>query len=256
MITVLIIEDEIKTARELKKNIEKIFDDIVVLEIIASVSDAIKWFKNNNEPDIVFSDIQLADGLSFEIYKEIDIKAPIIFCTAFDEYAIDAFKTSGIDYLLKPIDEDKLIQSITKYKSLKDTFTNLDSYNNDIKVLLNNFNLIEHKRTILVHYQDKIIPLKTENIAYAHYELGIVYLFTFEGKKYFINQTLDEIESSLNDVVFYRANRQFIINKAAVVSIENYFTRRLLVKLSVSTSEEIIVSKIKAPMFLKWLENV
>jgi len=254
--TILIIEDEIKTARELKKNIEKTFDDAVVLDILSGVSEAIRWFKENSEPDIIFSDIQLSDGLSFEIYKRIEIKAPIIFCTAFDEYAIEAFKTSGIDYLLKPINEEKLIQSINKYKSLKQTFSTTTIDSNNIKSLLQNLAHNDFKKTILVHYQDKIVPVKATNIAYIHYELGNVYIMTIDAKKYFINQTLDELENSLNSHFFFRANRQFIINKTLILNIENYFTRRLLVKLTIQTSEDIIISKIKAPIFLKWIESV
>lgn len=254
--TILIIEDEIKTARELKKNIEKTFDSALVLDILSGVTEAIKWFKENNEPDIIFSDIQLSDGLSFEIYKRIEIKAPIIFCTAFDEYAIEAFKTSGIDYLLKPIDEEKLIQSINKYKSLKETFNNANIDANHIKSLLQNLPNNNFKKTILIHFQDKIVPIKADNIAYIHYELGTVYIMTVDAKKYFINQTLDELENALNTQLFFRANRQFIINKNVILNIENYFTRRLLVKLTMQTSEDIIISKIKAPLFLKWVESV
>lgn len=255
MITVLIIEDEIKTARELQKNIEKTFDDVIVITILATITDSVRWLKENAEPDIIFSDIQLADGLSFEIFKRITIKSPIIFCTAFDEYAIDAFKTFSIDYLLKPIDEDKLTQSITKYKLLRQTFSDTNT-NDNFQKFLESDTTRQHKKTILIYHQEKIIPVKTEAIAYFHYELGNVYLQTLEGKKYFINQTLDEIENSINPEVFFRANRQFIINRTAILTIENYFTRRLVVKLILSTSEEIIVSKTKSPLLLKWIENV
>lgn len=255
MITVLIIEDEIKTARELQKNIEKTFDDVLVITILASITDSVRWLKENAEPDIIFSDIQLADGLSFEIYKRVSVKSPIIFCTAFDEYAIDAFKTFSIDYLLKPIDEEKLIQSINKYKLLKQTFAETSASENIQKFLESNTSQ-QYKKTILIHHQEKIIPIKTETIAYFHYELGNVYLQTLEGKKYFINQTLDEIENTVNPHVFFRANRQFIINRTALLTIENYFTRRLLVKLTIPTSEDIIVSKTKSPLLLKWIENV
>ncbi|MCG2792641.1 MAG: LytTR family DNA-binding domain-containing protein, partial [Weeksellaceae bacterium] len=214
-----------------------------------------KWFKENPEPDIIFSDIQLADGLSFEIFKIVDLKSPIIFCTAFDEYAIEAFKMFSIDYLLKPIDEEKLIQSITKYKLLKQTFTEASSIEN-IKKFLKNDTKQQSKTTILIYHQEKIIPVKTESIAFFHYELGNVYLQIFERKKYFINQTLDEIENSLNNQLFFRANRQFIINRNAIKNIENYFTRRLLVRLISDTSEDIIISKTKSPVFLKWVEEV
>jgi DNA-binding LytR/AlgR family response regulator len=255
MITVLIIEDEIKTARELQKNIERTFDDVIVITILATITDSVRWLKENAEPDIIFSDIQLADGLSFEIFKRVAIKSPIIFCTAFDEYAIDAFKTFSIDYLLKPIDEDKLIQSINKYKMLKQTFTETNTSEN-IQKFLENDAKHQYKKTILIHHQEKIIPVKTETIAYFHYELGNVYLHISEEKKYIINQTLDEIENTVNPQVFFRANRQFIINRTAILTIENYFTRRLLVKLSLPTVEDILISKTKSPLLLKWIQNI
>lgn len=253
MITVLIIEDEIKTARELKKNIEKAFEDVVVLDILSSITESVRWFKENAEPNIIFSDIQLADGLSFEIFKRVEVRSPIIFCTAFDEYAIEAFKTYSIDYLLKPIDEEKLTQSIHKYKSLKQAFAETNTAENIRKFLENNAQ--QYKKTILIHHQEKIIPVKTESIAFFKYELGTIHLKTLEGKKYFMNQTLDEIENTLNPQSFFRANRQFILNKAAIRTIENYFTRRLLVRLIMPTSEEIIVSKTKSPLLLKWIET-
>jgi len=255
MITVLIIEDEIKTARELQKNIEKTFDDVIVITILATITDSVRWLKENAEPDIIFSDIQLADGLSFEIYKRVAVKSPIIFCTAFDEYAIDAFKTFSIDYLLKPIDEEKLVQSINKYKLLKQTFSEINTSENIRKFLESDTTQL-YKKTILIHHQEKIIPIKTETIAFFHYELGTIYLQTFEGKKYFINQALDEIENTFNPQLFFRANRQFMINRVAILNIENYYTRRLLVKLVLPTSEDIIISKTKSPLLLKWIENV
>jgi len=255
MITILIIEDEIKTARELQKNIEKTCDDVIVIDILATITDSVRWLKENAEPDIIFSDIQLADGLSFEIYKRVAIKSPIIFCTAFDEYAIDAFKTFSIDYLLKPIDEEKLIQSINKYKLLKQTFSDTDPEDN-IRKFLENDTRQHHKKTILVHHHGKIIPVKTETIAYFHYELGNVYFQTLDAKKYFINQTLDDIENTVSPQLFFRANRQFIINRTAILTIENYYTRRLLVKLSIPTAESILISKTKSPLLLKWIENL
>lgn len=255
MITVLIIEDEIKTARELQRNIEKTFDDVIVVAILSTITDSVRWLKENAEPDIIFSDIQLADGLSFEICKRVSIKSPIIFCTAFDEYAIDAFKTFSIDYLLKPIDEEKLVQSINKYKLLKQTFTEANTSEN-IRNFLESDVTQPYKKTMLIYHQEKIIPVKAETIAYFHYELGNVYLQTFEGKKYFINQTLDEVENTVNPQLFFKANRQFIINRTAILTIENYYTRRLLVKLIMPTSEAIIISKTKSPLFLKWIENV
>ncbi|SFZ92223.1 DNA-binding response regulator, LytR/AlgR family [Flaviramulus basaltis] len=255
MITILIIEDEIKTAKELKKYIEQSPYNAVVLDVKQSIKASVKWLKENNAPDLIFSDIQLADGLSFEIFKLVEIQSPIIFCTAFDEYAIEAFKTHSIDYLLKPIDNSKLNLSLKKYQDIKALFEgNIQQTQESIKNAIQQLD-VNYKKTILVHYQDKIIPLKTEDLAYINYDLGNVYLVTFQGKKYVINQTLDELESILNPGNFHRVNRQFIVNRKAINTIENYFSRRLLLKLTLPTESAIIVSKTKSPLLLKWIEN-
>ena len=256
--TVLIIEDELKTARELQRTIENSPFQITVLGTLQSVKSAVKYLNDYPAPDLIFSDIQLADGLSFEIYEQVDVQSPIIFCTAFDEYAIEAFKTNSIDYLLKPIDETKLQQSLEKFHSMKTLFGENQSLQNasnvDMHVVMQQLSN-RYKKTLLVHFQDKIIPLKTDQIACLHYELGNVYVITFETKKYVLNQTLDEFETQLHPDEFFRANRQFIVHKNAVKTIENYFSRRMLLKLTIPTSEAIIVSKTKSPQLLRWMEN-
>jgi len=257
MISVLIIEDEIKIAKALKQSIESVNFDIEVLAIVQSVKGALKWFNENSAPDLIFSDIQLADGLSFEIYKQIDISSPIIFCTAFDEYAIEAFRTNGIDYLLKPIDENKLNQSLEKFQRMKALFGKTSPNEDDkskLEAILKQF-ATNYKKSILVHFQGKMLPLKMAEVAYIQYELGNVYVVTLENRKYTISQTLDEFETSLNPDDFFRANRQFIVNREAVANLENYFSRRMVLKLTVPTSEAIIISKTKSPLILHWLEN-
>lgn len=247
---VLIIEDEIKTARELKKLVEQLRSDITVVEILPSVKAGIQWFGTHPKPDLVFSDIQLADGLSFDIYKNIPVHTPVIFCTAFDEYAIRAFEANGIDYLLKPVDEQRLQQALDKYEKLKDAF----AVENKLESLLAQFTR-QYKQTLLVHFQDKIIPVKTADITYLHYSNGIVSVYTGSHQKYILSSTLDELETMLNPGSFFRANRQFIINRQAIVNVEHYFSRRLVVKLTVTTPEQIIISKVKASEFLQWMEG-
>jgi len=255
MITILIIEDEIKTALALKKSIEKCFEEAVVLEILQSIKSAVRWLKESEAPDLIFSDIQLADGLSFDIFKQVNIKSPIIFCTAYDEYAIEAFKTSSIDYLLKPIDEAKLKLSIAKYHHMKSLFgNNTTAVESQMEKLLFQLNL-DYKKSILVHFQNKTVVLKVDNIQYIHHDLGLVYLITFDKKKYFMNQTLDEFETILNPNDFFRVNRQFIINRNAIAGVENYLSRRLVVLLNTPIIDTIIVSKTKAPVLLKWINN-
>lgn len=254
MIRVLIIEDEIKTAKELKRMVLSLRPDIVVMDILPSVKGSLIWLRENEHPDLIFSDIQLADGLSFDIFENIRVNCPVIFCTAFDEYAIKAFEANGIDYLLKPVDEKKLIQSFNKYEMLKKAFENeLNHYEGQMTNLISQLKT-NFKSTFLIHSQGKIIPLKVSLISFIHYENGNVSIYT-ENKRYFYSSTMDELEAQLDPSVFFRANRQFIINSSAVDLAENYFSRKIIVKLVMPTPEPIIVSKLKANDFLKWLAS-
>jgi len=252
---VLVIEDEIKTARELKKQVEQVREDIIVLELLPSVKAGIEWFTANPSPDLVFADIQLADGLSFDIFKTIPVQAPVIFCTAFDEYAIRAFEVNGIDYLLKPIDEQRLQQALDKYEKLKGVFnTEKKNYEKKLDNLLTQFSG-NYKTTLLIHFQEKIIPVKTVDIAFIHYSNGIAAIYTNNNQRYIMTSTLDELEAMLQPELFFRANRQFIINRQAIVNIEHYFSRRLVVRLNISTPENIIISKVRSAELLQWIER-
>jgi DNA-binding LytR/AlgR family response regulator len=252
---VLIIEDEIKTARELKMLVEQLRDDITVLDILPSVKAGIQWFSANPAPDLIFSDIQLADGLSFDIFKNTPIHTPVIFCTAFDEYAIRAFEANGIDYLLKPVDENRLIQALDKYEKLKGVFSpEKNDYEKKLENLLTQFST-NYKTTLLIHFQEKIIPVKTADIAFIHYSNGIAAVYTGTNQKYVLSSTLDELDAMLQPDLFFRANRQFIINRQAIVNIEHFFSRRLVVRLIIPTPENIIISKVRSAELLQWIER-
>jgi DNA-binding LytR/AlgR family response regulator len=252
---VLIIEDEIKTAKELKRLIEGLDDTIKIIDILPSVKSAVQWFKDHPSPDLVFSDIQLADGLSFEIYRQVPVNAPVIFCTAFDEYAIQAFQANSIDYLLKPIDENKLQQSLEKYKKLKSFFDpGTDNYPTNLSRLAGQMDNT-FKRTILVYLREKIIPVKTNEIAYIHAANGLVNLVTGQDHKYACQYTMEQLESMLDPQQFFRTNRQYLINREIIQAVEHYFNRRLFLKVNCPVPEKIIISKIKATEFLQWMEQ-
>ncbi|MDN5284865.1 MAG: Two component transcriptional regulator, LytTR family [Mucilaginibacter sp.] len=251
---VLIIEDESKTAKDLKNLVEAIDNDIKVIEILYSVSSAVQWFKENPSPDLIFSDIQLSDGLSFDIYRDVQVNAPVIFCTAFDEYAIRAFETNGIDYLLKPIDEVMLEQSLEKYHRFKNLFESQQTgYQKKLIKLLGQMDT-KYKQFILVYFKEKMIPVRASEIKYIYTENGLVYIHT--GLDRFTCQhTMEQLEGMLNPQQFYKANRQFIINRDIIQNVEHYFNRRLFVKLNCETPEKVIISKIKASDFLQWIED-
>lgn len=250
---VLIIEDERKAADELKTLIASNRANWVVVDVLMSVEESLEWFAKNKMPDLIFSDIQLADGVSFEIFEKTTITCPIIFSTAFDEYAIKAFEANGFDYLLKPIDKTKLKKALDKLDSLSIFFT-AKAASPDLNNLLTQIKYSSAK-TLLVSQGEKIIPVKYADVAFFFYDEGLIALKLFDGRAYRLVKSLEEIEAAIDPSVFYRANRQFIINRAAVSEIEYYFARKLLVKLSKPAPEKIIVSKAKASDFRRWLES-
>ncbi|WP_183561538.1 LytR/AlgR family response regulator transcription factor [Mucilaginibacter sp. SP1R1] len=251
---VIIIEDEAKTAKELKSMLQNLDSEISIEAILPSVSSAINWLKENPAPELVFSDIQLGDGLSFEIFREVKIESPVIFCTAFDEYAIRAFESNSIDYLLKPIEEDVLQRSLEKYIRLKEHLLSNTQYGNNLNKVLVQMD-VAYKQNILVHYREKIIPVRVTDIQFIYASAGIVYLYDSSEKSYPIQYTIEQLEVMLNPQQFFRANRQFIINRDAVQNIEHYFNRKLYVIVKTNPPEKIIISKIKAQPFLKWIEQ-
>ncbi|WP_343691908.1 LytTR family DNA-binding domain-containing protein [Chitinophaga sp.] len=251
--TVLIIEDEPRAAKELKNMIQQIDDTIQVTGILESVEQAKDWFALNPQPDLILSDIQLADGLSFEIYSQVQVTSAVIFCTAFDEYLLHAFDTNAVSYLLKPVTIEKLEKALGKYNQMKAAFAHTTVPNN----LQSLMQMIKpaHKTALLVNEKEKIIPVQVKDIACIYLDNTILQITTLQNKKYFITATMDETEKILDPADFYRANRQYLINRAAIVNAERYFARKLVVKLMVPTEEQIVVSKAKSADFLQWLES-
>ncbi|HWB28022.1 MAG TPA: LytTR family DNA-binding domain-containing protein [Chitinophagaceae bacterium] len=246
---VVIIEDEQLTATDLADTIAKAESSAQVIAVLSSVKDAVAWLSENEEPDIIFSDIHLGDGLSFKIFDTLKTNVPVIFCTAFDEYALQAFKTAGIDYILKPFTIKTITAALQKYKALKSRLTkSFGSY----EAFENGLQEMKRKNAILVFYKDKILPVRVENIAMFFLHNNITHLLTFNKEQYYINETLEEAEKIAAEK-FYRVNRQFLVNKKAVKDVSKYFGRKLLVNLTLPFDEKITVSKVKAGDFLAWL---
>jgi two-component system response regulator LytT len=252
---ILIIEDEAKTARELKNMIQRLDDKLVITGMVPSVKAAIDWLKNNPSPQLILSDIQLADGLSFEIFQSVQISCPVIFCTAFDSYAIEAFSSYGIDYLLKPVDEDKLAASLRKYELMKQWMTPKQGIDyGQLESVLAKLQT-GYKSGLLVFSNEKIIPVKTTDIVFIHSAGGNVKVHTKNKQSFLINEVLDDLEPQLDPYQFFRANRQYLVNRDAVVMAEHFFNRRLVLKLNVETPEQIIISKMKAPELMAWMQR-
>ena len=252
---ILIIEDEHLAAKRLEDLLYKYNKEIEILAKISSVKKSIKWFSQNPEPDLAFMDIQLGDGLSFEIFEQVKINCPIIFTTAYDEYAIKAFKVNSVDYLLKPFDFKELSNSIEKYKA-------------NFNVKLSNDNTIQQSKIEEVvnmlanKYKDRFVvkvgvhikPVETADILFFYSMEKATYLNTNRGNNYVIDFSLEQIESLINPKSFFRINRKYIINIKAINDIISFSNSRLKIKLESSDDENVIVSREKVTKFKNWLE--
>lgn len=244
---VVIIEDEQLTADDLMDVLHEINPSITVIKHLSSVQEGLDYFTNENDDiDLIFSDIQLGDGLSFELFKRVTVTAPIVFCTAFDEYAIEAFKSNGIDYILKPFSTNDVRKALERYKQLEETFTS------KLQQVADAIEENTHQQSVLVYHKEKIIPIPLNTISLAYIRNEMVYLRTFEGESYHINKSLDELDHMLG-ANFYRANRQHIVNRQSVKDVTTFLTRKYLVNLNFPYQEQIIVSKEKMTSFLRWL---
>ncbi|MCT3914446.1 DNA-binding response regulator [Elizabethkingia anophelis] len=250
---ILIIEDEVLTARELERMLMKIDDSITVVKILDSVSESISFLKHNKDIDLIFSDIQLVDGNSFELHDQGLVNCPIVFCTAFNEYLLKAFKTNALSYILKPLNIIEIENALMKYGSFKDAFqsrlqaTSLQKVSSDLG--------LSFKSTLLLEQRGKIIPMPIKEIACFYLENSWTQVITKANQKYTVTSSLEVLEKQLNPDFFYRANRQFLIGRSSILSIERFFLRKLAVKLIVETPERVVISKAKASSFLRWLEG-
>lgn len=250
----IIIEDEKKIAADLKRMLKKIDPQIDIPAMLESVETSVQWLQSNPMPDVIFMDIQLADGLSFQIFSQIKIDCPVIFCTAYDKYALDAFKVNGIDYLLKPLNEEILAESIQKLHTLKKHFVQSPQSINEIIAQIKNAN-VNYKTSYLINYKSKLLPIPVGNIACFTIEDGQTTLYTKHNESFLITKNLEDLENELDPQQFFRANRQHLINHAYIKEAEHYLNRKLEVTLSIKRQEPIIISKEKAGEFLSWMEN-
>ncbi|MCR9252238.1 MAG: LytTR family DNA-binding domain-containing protein [bacterium] len=251
---VVIVEDEERAANRLQQLIKAVRPSFEVVAKLETVREAIAYNWDENGVKLVFLDIHLADGSSFEIFKSIQLDIPIIFTTAYDQYALDAFQVNSIDYLLKPIQEESLEEAIIKFE--KRLGTN-DSESEKLSQLID---LFQNKsqanlKNLLVHHKQKLIPVAVEEFAFFFIENGLVKGRTLKNELYILDQNLDELEQSIDSKIFYRANRQIIIRDKCISSIESYFNSRLLVSIHPAAPFEILISKAKAREFKEWVQG-
>ncbi|MGE8556256.1 MAG: LytR/AlgR family response regulator transcription factor [Chryseobacterium jejuense] len=248
---ILIVEDERPNADRLKRLLQKLRPHIEILSVEDSITSTVNWLENNVVPDIIMMDVRLADGLSFEIFNKHEIKSAVIFTTAYDEYAVQAFKYNSIDYLLKPIEEDELDAALKRYETFMEAVPVVGSA---IEGLLNYIQPKDYRKRFLIVHRDGYKTVLAEDILYFYTELGISKAMLNTGTVENIPQTLEELEKQLDPKFFFRANRQFIIHINSVKQIFNHFNGKLKLELRKQPEMEVIVSREKASIFKSWMD--
>lgn len=249
---VIIIEDEKPAARRLNRLLAEL--NVEVSKMLHSVEESIEWFHNNPHPDLIFLDIQLSDGLSFEIFDIIEVKSAIIFTTAFDEYALQAFKLNSIDYLLKPIDDEDLESAVKKYRDFKPESQRISVDFNDIKKLLVNPLEREYKKRFTVKVGQHLKIINADEVECFYSENKGTYAATSDGRNYLLDTTLEQLEGELSPKNFFRVSRKFYVSINHIKDIISYTNSRLQIKLNHFNEQEIIVSRERVRDFKLWLE--
>lgn len=252
----LIVEDETAAAVNLQSILRKLDASAEVAAVLESVQECVEWFESHPMPDLIFMDIHLADGDSFRIFERVEVTAPVIFTTAYDQYALEAFKVNSIDYLLKPIGEADVARALNKLRRLSSPEQH--DYGERIRSMAagRRSGKPEQQQAFLVHIRDKLIPLRREEIAYCYTRDERVTACDLQGHTYQLDKTLETLQGMLPESDFFRANRQFIVSRRAVTEISVWFGSRLTLNLSVALPERIVISKARVPEFKRWLTAV
>ena len=249
---VLIVEDEDLAVKKLQKTLLLVDPHINIVGVEDSIVSTVNWLQNNPEPDLILMDIELADGRSFEIFKRIDIGAPVIFVTSYDEYALKAFKVNSVDYLLKPIQKDELESALDKFHKLKIT-SNSINIEQLVRELQGRLQPKEYRQRFLVKHAQKLVSIETADIAYFYSDGRINFFKTFDNKRYVVDYLMDDLEKMLDPHQFYRINRSFFVALKSIDKIEDYFGFRLILRLQPPIDKEAIVSREKVTDFKKWM---
>jgi len=249
---ILIVEDEASVAQNLCDLLKEISGDFQILEILESVEETIDWIEGGNKVDLAFFDIRLADGDSFAIFENVDVTFPVIFTTAYDQYAIKAFKVNSIDYLMKPIVKLELKEALKKYEKYYKPNTQLNK-ENILGLLKNVLDTNKSIKNLLVQYKDKLLPISINIVAYFYLENDILFCKTYDDNKYVVDSSLDKLFHELDSNMFYRINRQIIASRKSVKSASIYFNRKLKIEFQPSLDIEALVSKEKVKSFKSWL---
>jgi len=247
----VIVEDEIVAAQSLQRLIAQADSGIEIVAVLRSVEESAEWFSANPAPDLVFMDIHLSDGSSFSIFEKVSISAPVVFTTAYDEYALKAFEVNSVDYLLKPVDMQHLKRAIEKLGRFKETKINHEDMISSMLSMLRNEKPV-YKSNFLIPHKDKYIPLSVNDIAYIFSEHKIARIVTIDNRTFYEHRSLDDMQRQIDPSEFFRANRQYIVSRRAIKDVSLWFDSKLSVNLVVEIPEKMIVSRVRAAEFKEW----
>jgi two-component system, LytTR family, response regulator LytT len=255
---ILIVEDEELAVKKLQKTLLAVDETATVLGITDSISATVDWLKENDEPDLILMDIELADGQSFEIFNRVQVKSPVIFTTSYDEYALKAFKVNSVDYLLKPIQKEELEAALQKYK---DRF--VAATNTEVKPAINLDHLVrelqqklqpkEYRKRFLVKHAQKLVSIDIDEIAYFYSDGRLNFFKTTDNKKYVVDYTMDDMEEMLDPAKYFRISRSFYVSVGCIAKIDDYFGNRLILQLKPAVEKEALVSRERVTDFKKWM---
>lgn len=250
---ILIVEDEELAQKKLQKTLAAVDASATVVGITDSIQSTVEWLRSNNQADLILMDIELADGQSFEVFNQVDVKAPVIFTTSYDEYALKAFKVNSVDYLLKPVQTEDLQAALNKYKKLEAAKGSDVSIEALVKQIQQQLQPKEYRRRFLVKHAQKLVSVDVDEVAYFYSDGRLNFFKTADGKKYVVDYTMDELEEMLDPAAFFRISRSFYVSINAVEKIDDYFGNRLMLQLKPSVDKEALVSREKVSEFKKWM---
>jgi len=250
---ILIVEDEELAVKKLQKTLASVDPSANVVGVTDSIQGTVDWLQNNTTADLILMDIELADGQSFEVFNQVDVKAPVIFTTSYDEYALKAFKVNSVDYLLKPIQTEDLQAALAKYKKLTGGNKNDVNLESLVKQLQQQLQPKEYRKRFLVKHAQKLVSVDVDEIAYFYSDGRLNFFKTHDNKKYVVDYTMEELEDMLDPEKFFRISRSFYVAIEAIDKIDDYFGNRLILQLKPAVDKEALVSREKVSDFKKWM---
>lgn len=253
----MIIEDEEHAALRLSKMLKELEPGIEINGPLDTIKNSVLHLQEKMDYDLIFLDIQLADGRSFSIFEQININNPVIFTTAYDEFAVKAFELNSVDYLLKPIHQERLKTALLKFKKMKEVYGNgeTSAFLNELLISFKSQQEKQYQSRFLVSKADSLIPVQAEEVAYFYAEDKVVFLVKSEGSKYIVNYTLDDLENRVNPKQFFRVNRQYLVSVHAIKKVHHYFNYKLKLDLSPISDEDVVVSKLRTSDFKMWMNG-